>query len=333
MDRRPLILLALAACASAPATVDIGSRGAIGYHAELLGSRLLLSVELGLRFELVIRRIDPTRLVDIGRVDLGPPDWDVTALAAPAVGPRVWIGSMDGTVREIDVGRRRIERTWRAGQAVTAVAISSDGRYLAYGTDRGVVCLRRSRDGALLQCMRAHAGRVSALAIGAGELVSATWDGAVSRFAVPSLRRLGAFEIDGAVNDVALRGDRAALAVSSRPPVGDRRRNDLGGSVVTIDLAGGERRRCRGHRGAVTAVDWTAEGDLVSGSWDRTVRLWRIESSRCRERWRHSLAGHQITGLDSGPDGRHLAVSLWVTTLEQPGSLLLRSRIRAKADR
>lgn len=296
------------------------SRGAIGYRAAFVGPRLLLSVELGLRFELVIRRLDPgvARPVELHRVDLGPPDWDITGLAT-AGGPRVWLSSMDGSVREIDVERGAVVRTWRVGHAVTAIAAGP--RFVAYGTDRGAICLRRRRDGALLQCMLAHRRRVSALAIAGAELISGSWGGAVHRYRLPSLRRTAAFEIDGAINDLAVAGERVAAAVSSKPPTGDRRRADLGGDIAIV--GGGRALRCRGHRGPVTAVRWSTDRTLVSGSWDDSVRGWHAGDARCSERWRRDLGGHNITGLAPSPNGRYLAVSLWVTALDQIGVLLL----------
>lgn len=336
--RRPrsaIAALALLACGDAPTPLAPGeipseapvsiaprapvSRGVIGYRAAFLGPRLLLSVELGLRFELVTRRLDAARTVELNRVDLGPPDWDVTGLAT-AVGPRVWVSSMDGTVRGVDVERGAITATWRVGHAVTAVAATE--RYLAYGTDQGAVCLRRLRDGALLQCMRAHRSRVSALAAAGDVVATGSWDGSVHRYRLPSLERIAAVDVGGAINDLAIDGDRLAAAISSAPPVGDRRRSDLGGAAAVIDGAGAVR-RCEGHRGPVTAVSWAAGGVLVSGSWDRTVRGWDADRAGCRPRWSRALGGHHITSLATGPPGRRAAASLWVTALDQPGLVLL----------
>lgn len=323
MDRRVVVLqvLALAGC-GARADRQVISRGAIGYGAAFVGPRLLVSVELGLRFELVTRRFDTGVAAprELGRVDLGPPDWDITGLSA-ASGPIVWVSSMDGTVRGVDVGRGEVARTWRVGHAVTAVAASD--RFVAYGTDRGAICLRRRRDGALLQCMVAHRERVSALAIAGDSLASGSWGGQVHRYALPTLRRLEAVDVGGAINDLAIAGGGAiAAATSSAPPTGDRRRGDLGGAVVIVRTG---KLVCSGHRGPVTAVRWAAPGSVISGSWDRTVRGWRIDGRACSERWRETLGGHHVTALAASPRGRRLAASLWVTALDQPGLVLIQS--------
>jgi WD40 repeat protein len=228
---------------------------------------------------------------------------------------------MDGVVRGVDVETGAVGRRWRVGQPVTAIAATGDGRHLIYGTDRGVICLRRIRDGALLQCMTAHRRRVSALEVAGTELISGGWDGAVRRYQLPSLRRLSEVEVGGAVNDLAAADGSIAAAVSSAPPVGDRRRRDLEGDLVII-AAGTELGRCAGHDGPVTAVRW-AGSELISGGWDRTIRGWRVERDGCRERWRRDLGGHHVTALAAEPRRNRLAVSLWVTALDQPGLVVL----------
>ena len=347
MDRRYLALAALlaAGCSAGPTPLEFGvaaseipaavrqravaSRGAIGYQAAFLGSRVLVSVELGVRFELVARRIDRARSapVEIARVDLGPPDWDISAIEA-SPGPLVWVGSLDGSVRGIDLERARVVHHWRAGHAVTAIATAQSGRYLAYGTAEGVVCLRRVRDGALLQCLRAHGGRVSTISGVRDLLITGSWDGAIKGFAIPTLALRFAIELGGSINDLAARGSSLAAAASSAPPTGDRRRRDLEGRLAIVDF-GPEtssaivRSECIGHRGPVTAVRWTSDGALVSGGWDRALRQWETSGAACRQRWHHQLDGHHITSLALQGRGRYLAASLWVTALDQPGVVLL----------
>jgi WD40 repeat protein len=328
---RPLLPGAIAS--AAPVGLGDGQvlrRGALGYRAAFLGPRLWLAAELGVRFELVVRRLGPGGWQESGRLDLGPPEWDITGLATAPGGRRAWIGrgrasawigSTDGTVRGIDVERREVVARWPMGAPVTAVAASPRG-LVAAGSERGVVCLRRVGDGALLQCLAAHRGRVSALAFAGDRLASASWDGSVALWSVPALRRLAVFEVEGSANDVALSGDSLAVAVSDRAPGKSRRARPAGaGAIAVIPAGGGPTLHCRGHRAPATAVAWTGAASLVTGSWDRTIRLWSIEDGRCRERARRQLDGHLIDDLAVAPGGRHLAVSLWGTKLEQPSAI------------
>lgn len=346
----PAVLLAAVACgggglaplgpgesaADRPAGMavrQVARRGALGYRSALLGERLWLAVELGVRFELVVRQLAGGRARDLGRLDLGPPDWDVTALAVAQGVPRAWVGSMDGTVRIIDLDRLRIERTWRIGHAVTAVAVSPRGRQVAVATDSGVLCLRRARDGALLQCVVAHQARIAALDHAGDRLITGAWDGSAAVWSVPSLRRLEGFSIEGSVNAVALSPDgrRIAVAGSAAPPSPAARADPRGagrGWLAVHRLGSGHgtgpRIECAGHLAAVVSVGWAAGADqLLSGSWDRTARLWALEGATCLELARERLDGHAIQDLAIDRRGGTVAASLWVTGLEQPSAVVL----------
>ena len=66
-------------------------------------------------------------------------------------------------------------------------------------------------------------------------------------------------------------------------------------------------REFKGHRGGVTGVAFTPDGArVVSGSMDRTLRLWDVATGQLR----HCFDGHTdvVTSVAVSPDGR-LAVS------------------------
>ncbi len=73
------------------------------------------------------------------------------------------------------------------------------------------------------------------------------------------------FPVDGDVTDVAISGDRVALAT-------------LSGDVVILQATTGERLAVlRGHTARVVSVEFGPHGDwLASASWDATVRLWDL---------------------------------------------------------
>jgi WD40 repeat protein len=315
------------------------ARGVLAYAAELdREESMLVTVELAVSFELVVRDLDAEgRARERARVQLGDSTYDVEDLVVDAAAGEAWVASLEGTVRAVDLSRGAVTETWPLGDAATAVAVAP-GTYVATGTATGVICLRRRSDAALLQCVAAHDDRVSALAIGPGDggpmLVSASWDGSVKLWSVPTLALLGEHRGAGSANAVALAPDGGQVAIgrSQRPPrrgpgspSEDQRRSPgrpQRGAVVELWCPGtGRVRSCRGDGGAVTAVAWTRDGTrLLSGSWDRTIRLWNPR--RCDEVARLGGFTHVIRDLSVG-GARRVAVAAWSPDLEGRAVALL----------
>jgi hypothetical protein len=315
-------LLALGACgaarlqplpagASAPGPAaglgrsTAAARGALTYAVAFAGPAgdssgahdVLAAVELTTEFELAIRELKTRRGQPRARhrIRLGPPEFDVGALAMDRARQEAWIASRDGTVRSYDLAQGTLALTWHLGSPATAVAISADGRLVATGTEDGVLCLRRRADSALLQCVAAHEAPIAALDFadfgnfGPGRLASAAWDGTVIVWDVPSLAIAARQRFAGSVNDIAFRPDGAVLALarSARPPVRtpapqprEPRSAARAAALVSLwDVRGRTLRHLSGHGDVVTAVAWTADGrGLVSASWDRSVRLWDTQT-------------------------------------------------------
>ncbi|CAM9353625.1 unnamed protein product [Phaeothamnion confervicola] len=57
---------------------------------------------------------------------------------------------------------------------------------------------------------------------------------------------------------------------------------------------------CQGHTGGVISFSWTAGGQLISGSWDGTAKVWDVASGACLA----TLEGHEngvcVLGLPNG---------------------------------
>ncbi|CAN0462588.1 unnamed protein product, partial [Scytosiphon promiscuus] len=50
------------------------------------------------------------------------------------------------------------------------------------------------------------------------------------------------------------------------------------------------RRTLLGHTAPISSLSWSAEGLLLSGSWDETAKAWDLESATCQ--W--TLGGHEV---------------------------------------
>ncbi len=297
MGRRLGVLALCAACGGAPLTLDrVAARGVLGYAVVAAAGRVA-SVELDGDIRLVVRGGSEAR------VPLGPPDWDVVALAG--AGDVLAAACLDGTIRLHDARTGAETARWRLDAAATSVAISSDGHFLATGSAAGVLCLRRLADAALLQCVAAHAGRVAALAFRGERLASGGWDGAALVWSVPALARLERRDGAGAVNALAFApGGALAVARSGAPPSLPPRVE--AGDVIEIWPSA---TRLSGHTAAPTALAWVDDRLLVSGGYDRTVRLWDVAAGV--ERGRLAFAG-VVRALAPSPDG------VWVASFAAP---------------
>ncbi len=301
------------------------ARGVLGYGAAATADAVI-SVELGERFALVARDRDSGRAEM--RVDLGGPERDVLDLAVG--GGEAWVTGTDGTARAFALPGGAARARYPLGHLGTAIALSAD--YVAVGTDAGVLCLRRRTDGALLQCAALFGARVSGLSFDAdGDRLAATgWDGRVMLVDVPSLAVRAQVEVGGSANGVSLSPDGAAVAVaaSARTPIrtpeiaARERRHGAGDGDprVIVWRPGAAPRSCRGHHDLVTSVAWVGGGAVISGSWDRTVRLWRSEDCAPIA----TLGGFDgpIAQVTAGAPGRAL-VAAWPSNLHSRSTVVV----------
>ncbi len=259
-------------------------RDSLTYHVALTPKRII-SVELTSRFALVIR--DRAGISPQKRIDLAKADYDILDLVANPHNGQVYVASSAGWVRSYDVvsGERRSE--WRMGSSATALAISDDARWLVIGTATGVLCLRRLRDGAQLQCVAGHQARVSALEISGETLASGDWAGSLAVWSLPSLREEHRVNGTGFLSALAWSptGETLAVARNRRRPKRtpelnkaekeNPRVDPIDANVIELHSMKGQRSvvSLKGHHSVVSALAWT-NTDLISTSWDRTVRIW-----------------------------------------------------------
>lgn len=71
--------------------------------------------------------------------------------------------------------------------------------------------------------------------------------------------------------------------------------------IRVYDLLGQRQRQLKGHDGGVISFSWTAAGQLISGSWDGTAKIWDVAAGVCVT----TLGGHENGVCVLGfPDGK-----------------------------
>lgn len=263
------------------------SRDSLAYHVALADKRTI-TIELTDRFELVVRDASTANAkANIRRIDLAKADFDILDLVTNHDGSIAYVASTAGWVRGYELDSGRLLSEWRMGSSATALALSADAEKLVIGTATGVLCLRRLRDGAQLQCVAAHQSRVSAIAISGATLISGDWSGTVARWSLPSLREERRIAGTGFVSAIAWspNSQTIAFARNARKPVRTPKLNAAEKESPQVDPPGhnvielrpssleGTAVTLEAHRSIISALAWIGP-DLVSSSWDRTVRIW-----------------------------------------------------------
>ncbi|MCP4350476.1 MAG: hypothetical protein GY795_33825 [Desulfobacterales bacterium] len=185
-------------------------------------------------------------------------------------------GGDDATIRLWSIGTWEQDTKWDAPDEVNAVAFGPDGQILASGGLDNNITLRQTNTGKVLKTLKGHSARISGCGLSFSpdgkQLASASYDDTARLWNV----ELGKENkiIDGYVNNTAFSLDGKLIATS-------------GNKVISLWKPYGELvKRIAGHQNLVFNLEFlnlhysfSEENPyLVSGSYDRTLRLWDVES-------------------------------------------------------
>ena len=219
---------------------------------------------------------------------------------------------------------------------VREVAFTPDGTLLATGAVDGSALIWRRSDGAIVHRLPHPAPGVTGLDLHSNVLATAAYDGNIRLWDVatgallktlhdqPSTVWTVAFSPDGKLlasggNDALVRVwdvERGALLHTLRGHTRivwnvafspDGRTLASGSYDFTIrlwDVASGQQRKViDGHTETVVALDFTPDGRLVSGSDDKTARLWDANGNPLRV---FERSAEHVQAVAVSPDGKWL---------------------------
>ena len=198
----------------------------------------------------------------------------------PRPEPPLWLRSLEGHTA-----------------AVTAVALSPDGRTIVSGSLDRTVKVWDAHDGRLLRSLEGHTAAVTAVALSA--------DGRTIVSGAEDDRTVKVWDANDGRLLRSLEGHTAAVTAVALSADGRTIVSGAWDSTVKVWDAHDGRllRSLEGHTDRVRAVALSPDGrTIVSGSADRTVKVWEAESGRLLR----SLEGHtgSVQAVAVSPDGR-----------------------------
>jgi len=216
-----------------------------------------------------------------------------------ATGTRVLSGSRDNTAIVWDVATGKQLAVMQVGHKVVEAMYSPDGTWIAARDEHGDISLFTA-EGVTIAKLAGHTGSLSEVAFS------------------PNGAQLASVGLDGDLRLWRLAADAQLVTLSS--PAEDMWRGTFtrDGALVAITAgdgvvrlydghSGALVRKLAGHRGRITAVDFSRDGTLVSAGEDGTLKLWAPADGRLV----HDVApgGGRVRGAKFSPDGTRIATT------------------------
>ena len=206
-------------------------------------------------------------------------------VAASFGGSQLLVASSDGVVR---IGSRQLPRQ----HSLTHAALSPDGRYAATGAADGTVTVWQASNGNVVHRLTTRAP-ISVLAFTHNRLLAAS--GGHVLVLTPTGEPVRTIRVAGAVVAAALSPDDRSLAVAAKRA-----------GTITTSIVAGRQRKVLPEKG-IGSLTFSKDGRLlVTGSTDRTARIWAAGTGKQLHVLQHR--GHVVAESFS-PDGRELVTS------------------------
>ena len=210
----------------------------------------------------------------IARLGKGPIGTGDKAVAFSPNGQSLAVASGIG-VWLYDVATSRELMLLPSASAVSSVAFSRNGMKLASGSVDGTVALWNIATGQNTDTFEARRGKISPV----------------------SLSQKGTLTASRSVESVAF-SPNGTLIASGRKD----------GTVVLLDIATGNATTLEGHTDWVSSVAFSRQGVLASGSLDRTIKLWNVQTGTRTDTF-EARRGN-VLSIAFSPDGTILASGL-----------------------
>jgi WD40 repeat protein len=248
----------------------------------------------------VIRTFDSLVNLDV-LVAMEPDDVGCFSLVWAPDGSRLTIGAGHQILSWVpgEPAPRRWLATPASAGIVRCLAYSPSGRRLFVGLQDGTIQVRSTTDGALVAERKVHDGAISSvLAHGEDLVLSVGYDGHVVETESASLERVReVLVVDGKLRAAALSPNGSHIAVAGT----DRR-------IDVVELESLERVSLEGHSDQVYALNFIPGTPwLASGSTDRTLRFWNVETHTPILKV-DALEFGEIVTISVSTDGRQLTV-------------------------
>jgi len=182
-----------------------------------------------------------------------------------------------GLQRLVSSGDDPLERDYLEVQSaiggIGCLGVYDEKGVLVGGTTRGKMIAINLVTGVLLRCFPAHNHTLSCIHVNQNLAVTGSWDTTLQIWNLDTYERLAKLERPGEIGYI-----RCCQIDKSRGFVASGSNDN---TIKTWDVETGRHLdRLREHDGAVTSLKFH-ENNLVTGSWDKTVRLWSLREKKC----------------------------------------------------